>query len=150
MKTIFLIAFVVTIMLVAGCSHSSSLRMACPGTFYLKEATGQEITSDAEAFEILKEYHCTYDSGKGYGIEDCVDEQMTLEEAIGKPITENEQETTTQDLTTQQAGDLPQLGILYVDKTIQLDTGESISGAWMLFDHKAVDKQGNIYDCKYN
>ena len=150
MKTIFLIAFVVTIMLVAGCSHSSSLRMACPGTFYLKEATGQEIISDAEAFEILKEYHCTYDSSEGKWVEDCVDEQMTLEEAIGEPITEDEQETTTEDLTTQQAGDIPQPGILHVDTTIQLDTGETVSGVWMLFDHKAVDTQGNIYDCKYN
>lgn len=99
MKTIFLVVFVVAILFVAGCANTSSLRMACRGTFYLKDATGEEITSDAEAFGILKEYHCTYDSSKGKWVEDCVDERMTLEEAIGE-ITEDEQETAD-DSTTQ-------------------------------------------------
>jgi hypothetical protein len=116
------------IALVAGCTQNpqtSSIILVCHGIYVLNHSVGFPISTDAQAFDILKE-GLTYDNQNNtLWIEDHIPSGMTANEAL-------------------------QEGLLKSNQDIKLDSGETVKGVWMLaFKDKAVDAEGNLYFCKY-
>jgi len=115
------------IALVSGCiqPQSSFDIMACPGIYVLNHSVGFSVSTDAQAFDILKE-GWTYDNqNNNVWVEDRISSDMTSAEALQK-------------------------GLLKSNQDITLESGEIVNGVWMLtYRDKAVDAEGNLYFCKY-
>lgn len=125
MKTIFIltIAFLFAYLIIVGIPQTNSLLAACSGTYYLKESLDKNITNEEEAFQALKNYWRTFNPGCGVWIEDAIPSNMNFSEALTR-------------------------GILETNQTIMLDTGQNVTEVWMIYQHRAIDKNGNVYFCK--
>jgi hypothetical protein len=128
MKNYILIILVFTVILISGCiqPNNSHELITCPGFYYLETSVNHNISNDNEAFEALKQFWTVYDTEGGTKwVEDAIPSDMSATEAL-------------------------QQGILKKDQTITLrDEGNIIENVWMLYTHKAVDTQGNVYSCDF-
>jgi len=126
-KKFSLAMLILGIAFVAGCIQSpqgSYDIIACRGTYTLNHSLGYAISTDQQAFDILKQ-GWTYDSqGNTMLVEDRIPSDTTVDEAL-------------------------QRGLLKTNQDIKLDSGETVKGVWMWgYKDKAVDKEGNVYICK--
>ncbi len=128
MKKIILITILLSIVLISGCIQKpqiSSQVRACPGIYYLEDSLNKEINNDQEAFNILKEGK-TYDN-QNYTtwVEDHIPSDMKVEEALNKGLFKN-------------------------NEKINLESEEVVQPVWTFVEKdKALDKNGNVYACKY-
>jgi hypothetical protein len=126
-KIILFFVLVFGIVLTYGCTKPqvSSQILVCPGIYTINDSVGFSVSTDEQAFNILKEGR-TYDSQNNtVWVEDHIHSDMTANDALQK-------------------------GLLKSNQEIKLESGVTINTVWMLASKdKAVDKEGNIYFCKY-
>ncbi len=142
-KTYFIIIGISALFLISGCTQkekstlkpdvltpreppeigTSALMVQCD-TYALGEQVGYGVTTNNEAFDILKKYWYTCPGNQPL-VEDCIIENMTGDEAIGKEFDPSFKYTS-----------------------IKLDNGEKID-AWVLNWNYAVDQTGNVYGCYF-
>jgi hypothetical protein len=127
-KVVLFLALILGIILIPGCTQkpqTSSQILACPGVYTLNGSVGFSVSTDEQAFEILKEGK-TYDTQNNtVWVEDKIPSDMTAEKAL-------------------------QTGLLKSNQDIKLESGETVNDVWMLaYKDKAVDRNGNLYFCKY-
>lgn len=102
---------------------TSAQFIAC-SIFGLGKELGYSISTDNEAFDILKEYWYLCED-VGAGIEDCIPSDMTGDEAIQR-----------------RPPNTPYLEY----KSITLENNQTVD-AWVLNSNYAVDEKGNVYGC---
>jgi len=122
-----IVLVLVSYLLVLNVHPAKSLLIGCNGIYILNSSLNKEISTDKQAFKELKNYWTVYNPNAGCGrkmwVEDAVPSDMTVQQAIEE-------------------------GILSVNQTIMLNNGQNVTGTWMLYQHRAIDKQGNVYFCK--
>jgi hypothetical protein len=127
-EKIIFTALILGIILMSGCTQKPSVSAnirVCPGIYTISGSIGSSVSTNEQAFDVLKEGR-TYDTqNNSVWVEDMITSDMTANEAL-------------------------QNGFLKPDQDIKLKSGETVSGVWMLaYKDKAIDKNGNLYLCDY-
>ena len=126
-KIILFLILILGIVLISGCTKPqvSSQILVCRGIYTINGSVGFLISTDEQAFNILKEGRAYDTQNNTVWVEDRIPSDMSVNDAL-------------------------QEGLLKSNQDIELKSGETVSGVWMLaYKDKAIDKDGNLYLCDY-